>query len=122
MEIKITEEVLLSHIGNKTYFSEEEFPQVPRLLIGLIKTAQVTVTATLEWALQQADSLNEDGVFLMCLLASARAKPRLSDKDFEEGKPIKMLNEVAPRMMSAMIKEGEYKPIFLNYKTACGLT
>lgn len=122
METKITEEVLLSHIVNKTYFSEAEFPSVPRLLASLVQEEKVTVTETLEWALQQADSLNKDEVFLVSLFALQRAEPRLSDKAFEAGKPIEMLNAVAARMMNCMVKKGEYSPVFQNYKEVCCLT
>lgn len=120
--LEITEEGVLAHIEASAYFSEEEFPRVPKLLTALIKEEKVTVTATLEWALQQTESLNKDEVFLVCLFAAHRAKPRLSDKDFEAGKPIKLLDEVAVRMMNCMQKKGEYNPVFQNYKEICGLT
>ena len=118
---EITKEVVFSQLVNKTYFSEEEFPQVPKLLVALIKEEKITVMATLEWALQQAESLNKDEVFLVCLLAAHRAKPQLSDKAFEAGKPIKLLDEVAARMMNGTIKNGGYDPVFQNYKELCGL-
>lgn len=121
MAIELTREVVFASIVNKTYFSEAEFPQVPKLLIALIKEERITVTKTLEWALKQADSLNKDEVFLVCLLAAHCAKPRLSDKDFEAGKPRTFIDELAPRMMNSTIKNGGYNPVFQNYKELCGL-
>ena len=121
MPIEITEAIVLAHINKKLYFSEAEFPQVPKLLTGLVKEAKVTVTETLEWALQQADSLNKDEVFLVCLLAAHCAKPRLSDKDFEAGEPRAIIDELAPRMMNSTIKNGGYNPSFQHYKEICGL-
>jgi len=103
---EIAGEIVLSHIKNSTYFSEEEFPQVPKLLTALIKEAKVTVTATLKGALKQADSLNKDEVFLVGLLAAQRAKPQLSDKDFEAGKPRAIIDELAARRMNGRLKKG----------------
>lgn len=121
MAFEITEKIVLSHINKKMYFSEEEFPQVPLLLINLVKEGRVAVWRVLQFALEQAKVFNNDLVFCICVVAIIWSGMRYWRKDYENGKPWSIFAPVASRMMRQIVIDGEYNPAYENYKKLCGL-
>jgi len=129
MATEITEEGVLSRVKEQAYFSEEEFPPVPKLLAKLVETGKLIVTETLEWALKQAEILNKYEVFVVCLSVLERARPQIFEEKFEEGKPLAIIGKLKATVVTKMLEivAGECFPSCLTpnpyrtFKTLCGL-
>jgi hypothetical protein len=121
MATEITEEVVLARVKEKAYFSEEEFPLVPKLLAGLVQTGKLTATEVLEFAVVQAESLDKNEVFLVVLTALKRVVKCFWNKRFEAGKPYAIIAGVTSRMLPVILGGGPETSTFADYKKVCGL-
>ena len=121
MAIEITEEVVLTRVKAKAYFSEEEFPAVPKLLAKLVVAGKLTGTEALEFAVKQAELLKKDEVFLVVLAALKYTGVRFNPTTYEGKRSCEILGKIAPRMMNVLLGGGPENSTFANYKKVCGL-